>query len=137
MDGGYKEETYGNTTMLLSPSVVGMVRMSVSPFEGFWKPVTLSLSGKYVGKQYWDNTQCEDRCIPAFFVTDLSLSHWFPLGKGRLGLSLYVNNLLNLEYYAYAWVYRAWQGGSDPLYVEAGLYPQATRNFMGKLSFIF
>ena len=134
MDGGYNEEHYENTTMLLSPSVISMGRVSLSPFGGSWKPLTLSLSGKYVGKQYWDNTQNEDRCIPSFFVSDLSLSHVFPLSFGNLGISFYVNNLFDREYYAYAWVYRAWDG-SD--YLEAGLYPQATRNMMLKVSLSF
>ena len=136
-NGGYKEETYENTTMLLSPSAVGMGRVSLAPFSGWWQPMTLSLSGKYVGKQYWDNTQSEERCIPAFFVADLSLSHRFDIPCGSLELSLYVNNLLNRAYYAYAWVYRAWQGGADPMYLETGLYPQAMRNIMGKIAFCF
>ena len=130
VDGGYKEEHYENTPMLLSPSVVGMGRVEVDPFQGW----PLTLSGKYVGKQYWDNTGCADRCIPSFFVTDLSLSHNFPLSGGSLGVSLYVNNLLNREYYAYAWVYRACDGGE---YLEAGLYPQATRNLMLKIAYSF
>ena len=134
VDGGYKEEVYTNTTMLLSPSVVGMGCVELKPFQGRWQPLTLALSGKYVGKQYWDNTQNEGRCIPAFFVTDLSLSHSFRLPVGELGLALYVNNLLNRNYYAYAWVYRAWDGSE---YVEAGLYPQAPRNLMVKLSYGF
>ncbi len=136
-NGGYKEEKYENTTMLLSPSVVGMGRVSLTPFQGWWQPLSLSLSGKYVGRQYWDNTQSADRCIPAFYVMDLSLSHRFAVPCGTLELSLYVNNLLNRAYYAYAWVYRAWQGGDDPMYMEAGLYPQAMRNFMGKIAFSF
>ena len=129
-DGGYKEELYENTPMLLSPSAVGMARLVLDPLEGW----PLTLSGKYVGRQYWDNTGCADRCIPAFFVADCSLSHSFPLPFGQLGVSVYVNNLLNREYYAYAWVYRAWQGEE---YLEAGLYPQATRNLMFKLAFSF
>ena len=136
-NGGYKEETYENTTMLLSPSVVGMGRVALTPFRGALQPLTLTLSGKYVGRQYWDNTQSPDRCIPAFFVTDLSVSHTFVIPCGSLELSLYVNNLLNRSYYAYAWVYRAWQGGADPMYQEAGLYPQSLRNFMGKIAFSF
>ena len=132
--GGYKEEVYKNTTMLLSPSVVGMGRVELAPFQGAWKLLSLALSGKYVGKQYWDNTQNADRCIPAYFVTDLSLSHSFRLPTGNLGVALYVDNLLNLNYYAYAWVYRAWDGGE---YVEAGLYPQAPRNLMVKLTYSF
>ena len=129
-DGGYKEEHYENTPMLLSPSVIGMGRVEVDPFQGW----PLTLSGKYVGKQYWDNTGCADRCIPSFFVADLSLSHSFPLPGGSLGVSVYVNNLLNREYYAYAWVYRAWDSGE---YVEAGLYPQAPRNLMVKIAYSF
>ena len=134
VDGGYKEELYENTTMLLSPSVVGMGRVALAPFEGWWKPLSLTLSGKYVGKQYWDNTQNGNRCIPAYFVTDLALTHSFALPAGSLGVSLYVNNLLNRAYYAYAWVYRAWDGGE---YVEAGLYPQALRNLMVKVTYSF
>ena len=130
VDGGYKEEHYENTPMLLSPSVVGMGRLELDPLNGW----PLVLSGKYVGKQYWDNTGNADRCIPAFFVSDLSLSHSFPLPTGSLSVSLYVNNILNREYYAYAWVYRAWEGSE---YVEAGLYPQAPRNLMVKLAYSF
>ena len=130
VDGGYKEEHYDNTPMLLSPSIVGMGRLELDPLHGW----PLVLSGKYVGKQYWDNTGNADRCIPSFFVTDLSLSHSFPLPTGSLGVSLYVNNLLNREYYAYAWVYRAWEGAE---YMEAGLYPQAPRNLMAKVSYSF
>ena len=134
VDGGYKEETYQNVTMLLSPSIVGMGRVEIAPFQGWWKPLTLVVSGKHVGKQFWDNTQNEGRCIPSYFISDLSLSHSIPLSMGTLGVSFYVNNLLNREYYAYAWVYRAWDGGE---YMEAGLYPQATRNVMLKLSYSF
>ena len=134
VDGGYKEEQYDNTTMLLSPSVIGMSRIALTPFKGRWKPFTVAFSGKYVGKQYWDNTQNENRCIPAYFVTDLSISHEIPLSTGSLGVSLFVNNLLNRAYYAYAWVYRAWDGSE---YVEAGLYPQALRNLMVKLTYSF
>lgn len=144
VEGGYRTQTYENTTMLLSPSVVGMGRVELTPFTGWWKPMTLVLSGKYVGKQYWDNTQDETRCIPSYFVTDLSLSHRFALPCGQMEVSLFVNNLLNLDYYAYAWVYSAWQGpvdwdgnAQDPLYVEAGLYPQAPRNVMVKVAFSF
>jgi len=132
--GGYREEHCGNTAMLLSPSVVGMARVRVQPWSA---GPSLSVDGKYVGKQYWDNTENGDRCIPAYFVSNLSLSQEFRIRRSRLGLSLYVNNLLDNEYYAYAWVYRAWQGGDDPWYQETGIYPQATRNLMAKVSLSF
>ena len=134
VNGGYRPETYENVDMLLSPAVTGMGRVALSPFRGAWKPLTLSVDGKYVGKRYWDNTQNEDRCIPAAWVMGLQLSHSISLPFGTLGLSCHVENLLNLKYYGSAWVYRAWDG-SD--YLEAGVYPQAPRNFMLKASLSF
>ena len=137
VNGGYRPETYTHTTMLLSPSVIGMGALTLLPFPhsaSSLRTTRLTLSGKYVGRQYWDNTQHEDRCVPAFFVTDLVLSHAFTLPYGTLGLSCYVNNLLDREYYASAWVYRAWDGQE---YQEAGLYPQATRNMFLKVSWRF
>lgn len=134
------QEKYSKTTMLLSPSVVGMARVSCTPFKhiarGSLRTTTLALDGKYVGKQYWDNTENADRCIPAYFISNLSLSHEFSLGSGFLGLAGYVNNLFSNRYYASAWVYRAVfaAGGS---YQEEGLYPQPPANFMLKLSYRF
>ena len=130
VDGGYITETYENVDMLMSPSLTGMARLEVAPFRGWWKPLTLSVDGRYVGKRYWDNTQNENRAIPASWVMDAQLGHRIRLPFGELGISLYVENLLNLKYYGSAWVYRAWDGGN---YLEAGVYPQAPRNFMIKV----
>jgi len=131
VDGGYVEEVYENTPMLLSPSVIAAWQVKVQPWA--FLP-SLSMSGKYVGRQYWDNTGCQERCIPAYYVMDLVLGYSVPLDFGTAAVSLYVNNLLNNSYYASAWVYRAWDGAP---YLEAGLYPQALRNFMVKTSLTF
>ncbi len=74
--------------------------------------------------------------MPAYFVSNLSVSHEFDLGSGKLGLAGYVNNLFNRTYYASAWVYRAVfaEGGA---YQEEGLYPQPPINFLFKLSYRF
>lgn len=147
VEGGYREEHYGRTTMLLSPSTVGMLQVSFTPFAATSLPLkttTLSLDGKWVGRQYWDNTEEDSRCIPSYFISNLSLRHTFDIQGYQLGLAFYVGNLLDRDYYAYAWVYRAWQGPvdadgrpQDPMYREAGIYPQAPRNYMVKLTFGF
>lgn len=134
VEGGYVTEEYENTTMLLSPSIVGMWRVNLAPFSGKWKALSLNLSGKYVGKQYWDNTRNPDRCVPAYYTMALQLSHSFELPSCRIGISLNIDNLLNNLYYASAWVYRAWDGAE---YTEAGLYPQPPRNYSVKLSLSF
>ena len=95
---------YGRTTMLMSSSVVSMVRLSVSPWKGIasnsLKSTTLAIDGKYVGKQYLDNTMSDDRAVPQYFVSNLSLSHEFETGHGSVGISCHINNLFNNMYYA-------------------------------------
>ncbi len=142
---GMKEEFFQKTNMLMSPSVIAMLQLSFQPFVGCaknsLKTTSLVLNGKYVGKQYWDNTSSETRSIPAYFVMNLSLSHEFNLNpKGRphyLGLSLYLNNLLNNMYYADAWVYRAYFQDTNTEYIAEGIYPQAPLNLMFKLTYRF
>ena len=140
-DYGMKEINFGKTTMLMSPSLIGMAQVAVSPFakcaRGSLKTTTLTLNGKYVGSQYWDNTESDERKIPGYFVANLSLSHDFKVGGGILGLKAYVNNFLNNKYYSNAWVYRAFNKSSDSYYQEEGVFPQATANFMFGVTYSF
>lgn len=128
-----KRIEYGTVDMLMSPSLVGMAGLAFLP----WKDANLGLVAKYVGKQYWDNSQNADRCIPAYYVLNASAEQVFRCAKSRLTLGVYVNNLLGREYYADAWVYRAAFANGDPEYVEEGLFPQAPRNFSVKLRLEF
>lgn len=130
---GQQTEEFKKVTMLLSPSFTAAGSASWTLI----KNTVLSVDAKYVGKQYWDNTQNADRCIPAYWVANASLSHEFTLGPGTLGLGIYVNNLLGKKYYADAWVYRAYFQQEASWYQEEGVFPQAPRNFMVKLSYRF
>ena len=131
--GGQKELSFGKTTMLMSPSVVGMVRLSFFP----WKATSVSIDGKYVGKQYLDNTMTEASSVPAYFVSNLSLGHEFDLGYGKLGLSFYVNNLFDNLYYADGWAWNVYNTDTGAVESYPGIYPQAPLNFMMKVSMRF
>ncbi|MFA6858136.1 MAG: TonB-dependent receptor [Bacteroidales bacterium] len=137
---GQKKTYYDKTAMLMSPSVTGAFEVALTPFKNLFanslKTTKLSFSGKYVGKQYWDNTQDSDRMIPQYFTAGLSLTHTFNLGGGKLGLGVYVNNLLNNKYYADAWVYRAYFEKEGD-YQEEGLFPQAPVNAMLRVTYGF
>ncbi len=133
-NGGYREENYGQTTMLLSPGCVAMGRVQWETATG--GPV-LSLDGKWVGKQFLDNTGSDERSIPGYFVANLSLQQTLRFEHYSLEAGLYVNNLLNRLYCGSGWTYRAWQGGAEPWYTETGLYPQAPRNWMLRLALVF
>ena len=137
---GQEQVHFDKVTMLMSPSVTAMGQVRWTPFKNFsrspFRSTTLSLDWKYVGKQYWDNTQDADRCIPAYQVSNFSLTHEIPLKSGALGIGLYVNNVFNSLYYADAWVYIA-HFRDDAPYQEEGVFPQAPRNGMVKLSYRF
>ena len=124
---------YGNSTMLMSPSVTGMMKLTFIP----WKKAAVSIDGKYVGMQYLDNTMTLSRSIPSYFVSNLSVSHTFDLNRGILGLALYVNNLFNNMYYADGWCWKNIIEEDGALVDGIGIYPQAPVNYMLKASYRF
>lgn len=143
---GQHQVVFEDTDILMSPSIIGMLGLTFRPFASSsraWNSAYLSMNGKYVGRQYYDNTSSAERSIPAFFVADLSLGCEFPLGRGltseksRIGLSLHVNNVFNNMYYADAWVYRAYFKNEDTYYTQTGIFPQAPLNMMLKISWKF
>ena len=121
---------YGETTMLMSPSIIGMARASAS----LWKGASLTLSGKYVGKQYLDNSARDEMSVPAYFVADAALKQEFKLWKVPFTASAYVNNLLNNMYYSSGWRWESYNETSGEVSSGIGVYPQAPLNFMFKLS---
>ena len=136
-----------NTDILMSPSVVGIAMMTFRPFAlalGSWKSAYLSLNGKYVGRQFYDNTSSQERSIPAYFVADFSVGYEIPMrrrsddaGASRLSMSIHINNLFNRIYYADAWLWRAYFKEADSYYSEIGIYPQAPLNCMFRLVYSF
>ena len=142
---GQHQVDFENTDILMSPSFVGMASVTIRPFAlatGSLESAYLTWNGKYVGKQYYDNTSSDERSIPAYFVADLSLGYEVPLKKasigagdgGSLSFSLHVNNMFNHMYYADAWLWRAYFQQEDAYWSETGIYPQAPANFMFKVA---
>ncbi len=132
------KEYYKETFLTMSPSLIGMLKLTYSPI----KNGHISLNGKYVGKQYYDNTSCQERSLPGYFVMNGDISYSIPLNKSlsdesKVTISLFVDNILNNKYISNAWVYRAFfKDGSEP-YLDEGFYPQATTNFIVKLALNF
>ena len=124
---------YGKTQMLMSPSVIGMGKITIRP----WRNGSFAWDGKYVGKQFIDNSMREEMAIPAYFVSSLSLSHKFSWNKASLTLSAYVNNLFNHLYYASGWRWEEYNEESGTITSGVGVYPQAPRNFCIKCSLTF
>ena len=144
---GQHKVDFQNTDILMSPSVVGMASMTFRPFAsttGSLKSAYATLNGKYIGRQYYDNTSSEERSIPGYFVADLSIGYEIPMyrrseyAKGSsLSVSFHIHNLFNRYYYADAWLWRAYFRQDDSYYSQVGIYPQAPANWMLKIGWRF
>lgn len=127
-------EYVGRTTISYSPSVIAGGKLSVMPTNG----LTLSWIAKFVGKQYLDNTENSGRMLDSYLVNNFSVDYRFKTkGVKTVYVQGLVNNILNNEYSANAWVYRTLYQSGDPEYVGIGYYPQAPINFALKLGVEF
>ncbi len=115
----------GKTDISFSPDITLASELSVEPAEQF----TVSLVSKYVGRQYIDNTSNVDRSIDPFFLNNLEFYYSLDLKAIRqIDFWLHLNNVFNVEYETYAWVYRYYYEGVE--YDMNGFFPQSGFNFM-------
>ena len=126
-------ENFDITDISFSPNIIGMGSLTYTPL----KNLSFNLMGKYVGKQYYDNTSNDEHSLDAYFVSNFVAGYTFNQSRfGNIDFQFMINNLFNKEYNANAWV------STDKLsdgktYVYKGLFPQATRNFMGRITVRF
>ena len=111
---------------------MGGSKLTYEPVSG----LKFSLSSKYVGKQYIDNTSSDERKLDPYFVNDLQVRFTFePSFVKEIGINLMLNNFLNERYESNAWVYRYHTGGNE--YTMDGYFPQAGINFIAGLTLNF
>jgi iron complex outermembrane recepter protein len=88
-----------------------------------------ALMGKYVGKQYIDNSSDEANTLRPYFFSDLRLQYNAePSFARRIGVSLLVQNLFNARFASNAWSYRYFAG--DAALLDQGFFPQAGTNVL-------
>ena len=127
-----------NTPLALSPSVVGSAIATFTPFDD----AKIQLIGKYVGKQYIDNTGREVYAVDPYFLLNLRASYtWHLKGHTQLEGQLLVNNLLDRNYRIGAWAGDWIDDWSSPTAVvynhSVGYLQQPGRNFMVRLIYRF
>lgn len=124
-DGKQNIVQHSNTDISFSPSVIGGATINILPF----KNAEINLLSKYVGKQYMDNTQNENRMLKAYFTQDARLAYTLHNTIfHEWNLILQVNNIFNKMYepngYTYPYVY------GRELINDNYYYPMAGTNFM-------
>jgi iron complex outermembrane receptor protein len=117
-----------NTDLAFSPNIVANGGFTYVPVKG----LTIDWMSKYVGRQFLDNTSNVKRSINPFTFSNLILSYTITdLFFKEITFGLQVNNLFNAMYsnngYTFSYIY----GGQTT--TENFYYPQAGRNFMGRI----
>ena len=130
---GQVSKEYGTTDISFSPNVISAAGLTWQPQPALY----MNLMGKYVSRQYMDNTSDEAKSIDAYFMSNLSAGYTFKKSPiGTFNLQVFVNNLFSKEYVANGWAATdTFADGSSIHWI--GYYPQATRNYMARLTLSF
>lgn len=130
-EGGQIKNTYDKTDIAFSPSVIAGGSATLEPFRKMLQhqQFFIDLIGKYVGRQYLDNTSNTARSINPYGLCDVRFRYTVQTSFIKeLGISLALNNVLNKKYeangYTFSYVY------GQQLTTENYYFPQAGFNFL-------
>ncbi|MBC7827969.1 MAG: TonB-dependent receptor [Chitinophagaceae bacterium] len=128
-NGGQKSIPYTSTDISFSPSLVSGMALHLIPI----KNAEISLSGKYVSRQYLDNTSNTNRSLDPYYVQDIRLTYTLKrfLFK-ESNLVLLVNNIFNKKYEPNGYSFSYLAGGA--VTTENYYYPMAGTNLMMALN---
>jgi iron complex outermembrane receptor protein len=129
--GGQQSLQYQNTDLAFSPWAIAALDLGYDVLhkKGKGQSLVVSLSNKYVSKQFIDNTSNNKAALDAFAYSDANIIYTFSTKFAKeISLNLLVANVFNNLYVNNAWSYHYTYGGqADYLF---GYYPQAGRNFL-------
>ncbi|UAY53283.1 TonB-dependent receptor [Ferruginibacter albus] len=127
---GQQEIKHTNTDISYSPSIVAAGTISITPTDNF----EIALIGKYVGKQYLDNTSNENRMLKGYYTQDARVSYTL---KNKLFKSItfigQVNNLFSAKYLSNGYTYSEVDNGNIATY--NWYFPMALINYRVGINF--
>jgi iron complex outermembrane receptor protein len=131
-NGGQIQNNYTDTDISFSPNAVIGGELVFNPIESF----AIGLQGKYVSKQYLDNTQNDTRKLGEYFVSNLRLGYDIKISAVKnINLALLFNNVFNKKYESNGYTYGYF---SDQRFTTENFYfPQSGRNLMLSLNVKF
>lgn len=129
------EEFKKSTDISYSPNITGSGMITVIPV----KDLKLSLTGKYVGKMYFDNTSNKEKRLDDYFVSDFTAAYTLNTQRfGKIDLQFFVYNIFDKKFIGNAITYGTCKyadGSAD--FHDIRLFPQATCNIMGRVGIRF
>lgn len=132
-DTGEQDTTvYSNSPIAFSPSFIGGYTLTVKPV----KNLEISLLGKYVSRQYLDNTGSADRSLDPYYTNDLRFNYIIPQHFVKeLGVQFLLNNIFDTKYEPSGTSYPYIEGGK--LYPGNTYFPMAGTNFFAGITLSF
>lgn len=125
-DGSQLNIDHKNTDIAFSPNLIAAGGAFFSPFkQGVWKAFSAEILGKYVSRQYLDNTSNSSRSLDPYTLCDLRLRYTFATKSFKeMGLTLLLNNVFNKQYesngYTYSYIYGAATTTQNFYFPQAG-----------------
>lgn len=143
-DSGIQETViHQHTRLAFSPAVVSHASLRHFLLQQEKQSLELGIVGKYVSRQYLDNTSRKIASLDPYFFNDFQVQYTIkPSFVNSISINLLVRNVFNVLYSPNGWIYRyrsAYDARSVDPYAQLetgntyhlmGLFPQATRNFL-------
>jgi iron complex outermembrane recepter protein len=124
-NGGQLQFQYRRSPISFSPAVVANLGLQWMPLQ----QLAIGLNGKYVSRQFLDNTGNKARSLRPFFVQDALLSYTLHNRLFKLTtIKVQVNNLFSRLYEPNGYTFSYFSGGQ--LATENYYFPMAPLNFM-------
>lgn len=126
-DGTQTVVNHGTTDIAFSPAAIAAAGAGFTPFHK--TDFGIDITGKYVSRQYLDNTSDNARSIDPYTTCDVRFHYGIKLRPFKeLSLTLAVNNIFNKKYQSNGYTYSYIYGGS--LTTQNYYFPQAGTNWL-------
>ncbi len=123
--------SHGTVDIAFAPAVTGTGIIGFTPFRNlpYGQRLGLDVFGKYIGKQFLDNTGNSDRSIDPYALCDVRLYYGIKAGPFREALlTLAVNNVFNRQYESNGYTFSYIYGGERSTFNY--YFPQAGTNLL-------
>ncbi|MFY0254890.1 TonB-dependent receptor [Chitinophaga sp. 30R24] len=127
-------EVFNKTNISFSPTFVGGITLTAKPVRN----LNIDLLGKYVSRQYMDNTSNVSGSLDPYFVSNLRLNYEVPQHLFReLGLQFMLNNIFNKKYAPNGSTYPSFDLANNRVAYDNYYYPMAGTNFFAGITIGF
>ncbi len=119
---------HNNSDIAFSPSIIGGIGFTYIPVRNF----SIGWFTKYVGRQYLDNSQSNDRMLSAYSTSSINLSYTlYNVFFKEIQFGVLVNNVFNKRYANNGYTWGFVSGGERV--IENFVFAQAGTNFLGRI----